>query len=64
LHKIIHIRATIRESENVRKVILNYNKKDKIMMEKLSVAVNKINALHVIGPHGKRMEFSIESQLS
>jgi hypothetical protein len=28
------------------------------------VAVNKINALHVIGPHGKRMEFSIESQLS
>ena len=64
LHKIIHIRATIRESENVRKVILNYNKKDKLMMEKLSGAVNKINALHVIGPHGKRMEFSIENQLS
>jgi hypothetical protein len=61
---IIHIRATIRESENVRKVILNYNKKDKLMMEKLSGAVNKINALHVIGPQGKRMEFSIENQLS
>ena len=64
LHKIIHIRATIRESENIRKVILNYNKKDKLMMEKLSEAVNKINALHVIGPHGKRMEFSIENHLS
>ena len=64
LHKIIHIRATIRESENVRKVILNYNKKDKLMMEKLSEAVNKINALHVIGPQGKRMEFAIENHLS
>ena len=50
LHKIIHIPAIIRESEDVRKVVLNYNKKDKFMMEKLSKAVEKINDLHVIGP--------------
>jgi hypothetical protein len=34
------------------------------MMEKLSEAVNKINALQVIGPQGKRMEFAIENHLS
>jgi transposase len=64
LHKIIHIPAIIRESEDVRKVVLNYNKKDKFMMEKLSKAVEKINDLHVIGPQGKRMEFSLENHKS
>ncbi|MBW1821831.1 MAG: helix-turn-helix domain-containing protein [Deltaproteobacteria bacterium] len=64
LHKIIHIPAIIRESEDVRKVVLNYNKKDKFMMEKLSKAIEKINTLNVIGPQGKRMEFSFENQMS
>ena len=64
LHKIIHIPAIIRESEDVRKVVLNYNKKDKFMMEKLFKAVEKINDLHVIGPQGKRMEFSLENHKS
>jgi len=64
LHKIIHLPATIKESDTVRKIILDYNKKDKLMMEKLSGAIEKINALHVIGPQGKRMEFSLEKPLS
>ena len=63
LHKIIHLPATIKESDTVRKIILDYNKKDKLMMEKLSGAIEKINALHVIGPQGKRMEFSLEKPL-
>ena len=52
------------ETDAVRKIILDYNKKDKLMMEKLSEAIEKINALHVIGPQGKRMEFSFERPLS
>jgi hypothetical protein len=64
LHKLIHLPATIKETDAVRKVILDYNKKDKLMMEKLSGAIEKINALHVIGPKGKRMEFSFEKHLS
>ncbi len=64
LHKIIHLPATIKETDAVRKIILDYNKKDKLMMEKLSEAIEKINALHVIGPQGKRMVFSFEKLLS
>ena len=59
LHRIIHIHATIKETVDVRKIILDYNKKDKLMMEKLSSAIEKVNALNVIGPRGKRMEFSL-----
>ena len=35
---------------DVRKEVLNYNKKDKFMMEKLSMAIEVINALNVISP--------------
>ena len=60
LHRIIHVQAVIEESDNIRKIILDYNKKDKLMMEKLDGAIEKINALNVIGPQGKRMEFFLE----
>jgi hypothetical protein len=64
LHRIIHVQAAIEESEDVRKVMLDYNQKDKPMMERLSKAIEKINALNVIGPQGKRMDFSLERELS
>jgi len=64
LHKIIHINASIKETADTRRIILDYNKKDKWMMEKLSGAIKKINALQVIGPRGKRMEFSLENSVS
>jgi transposase len=64
LHKIIHIDAKIKENGDTRKIILDYNKKDQLMMEKLSGAIEKMNALKVIGPKGKRMEFSLEGGLS
>jgi len=59
LHKIIHIRAIIKETANVRKIMLDYNKKDKSMMETLSNAIKKINSLSIKGPQGKVMEFSL-----
>jgi len=64
LHKVIHIHASIKETADARKIILDYNKKDTLMMQKLSGAIKKINALNVIGPQGKRMEFSLETSLS
>jgi len=64
LHKIIHIHSKIKENGDTRKIILEYNKKDHLMMEKLTSAIAKINALNVIGPKGKRMEFSLGKDLS
>jgi transposase len=60
LHKIIHIQAKIEENADMRRIILEYNKKDKLMMDKLSGAIIKMNALQVIGPKGKQMKFSLE----
>jgi transposase len=64
LHKIIHIHASIKETADTRKIILDYNKKDSLMMDKLASAIEKINALNVIGPQGKRMVFFLENRLS
>ena len=64
LHKVIHIHASIKETADTRKIILDYNKKDRLTMNKLANAIKKINSLNVIGPQGKRMEFFLEKQLS
>jgi hypothetical protein len=59
LHRIIHLQATIEESNEVRKVKLKRNEKDPEMMSKLSFALEKLNRLHIQGPRGKYMEFSL-----
>ena len=64
LHKVIHIHASIKETADTRKIFLDYNKKDRLTMNKLANAIKKINALNVTGPQGKRMEFFLEKQLS
>ena len=64
VHKIIHIHASIKETTDTRKIILDYNKKDTLMMQKLSGAIKKMNSLNVISPQGKRMEFFLENRLS
>ena len=64
LHKVIHIPASIKETADTRKIILDYNKKDRSTMNKLASAIRKINALNVTGPQGKRMEFFLEKELS
>jgi len=61
LHKIIHLHATIEETDDTRKIVLDYNRKDRTMMERLSGAIKKVNSLEVVGPHGKRMVFSMRS---
>ena len=57
LHRIIHLQATIEESNEVRKVKLKRNDKDPEMMRKLSFALEKLNRLRIQGPRGKYMEF-------
>jgi hypothetical protein len=59
LHRIIHLQATIEESNEVRKVKLKKNDKDPEMMRKLSFALEKLNRLCIQGPRGKHMKFSL-----
>jgi len=57
LHRIIHLQATIEESNEVRRVKLKRNDKDPEMMRTLSFALEKLNRLRIQGPRGKYMEF-------
>ena len=50
LHRIVHLQATIEESNEVRKVKLKRNDKDPEMMRKLSFALEKLNRLRIQGP--------------
>jgi len=59
LHRIVHLQATIEESNEVRKIKLKRNDKDPEMMQKLSFALEKLNRLRIQGPRGKYMEFSL-----
>ncbi len=58
IHRVIHLYATIEESENVRKIKLQNNQQDPTMMRKLQSAVEKLNKHRISGPKGKIMEFS------
>ena len=61
LHKIIHLHARIEQTKETRKIILDYNRKDRGMMNLLCQAIEKMNKLKVTGPQGKRMVFSLKS---
>ena len=61
--RMIYLPAKIRKTNKVREVILAYNKNDKLMMEKLARAMEKLNALNIIGPQGKRMKFSFDNHV-
>ena len=60
LQKIIHLNAKVKETKECRHIHLEYNEKDKQMMEKLEKAIEKINRHKVIGPHGKQMVFELK----
>jgi transposase len=60
LHRILHLQAKIRETTKRRDVLLTYNKKDPLLMGKLSKAIDKINALNIIGPGNKKFHFSLD----
>jgi hypothetical protein len=61
LHRIIHLGADIEETEDTRRIIFDYNRKDSLTMSKLCAAIEKINRLKIIGPHGKRMVFELNA---
>jgi transposase len=58
IHRVIHLHATIEETKNVRKIILQDNQQDPTMMKNLQSAVKKLNGLKIRGPKGKGMSFS------
>jgi hypothetical protein len=58
---IFHLTGTIKQNQKIRRIKLDYNKQDPKLMEKLQSAINKINDLRVIGPHGRTMEFVLSS---
>jgi|TARA_B100000315_G_scaffold255358_1_gene298523 transposase len=59
LHKIIHLHAKVEQTKEVRKIIIDYNKKDRATMDVLGKAIEKMNELKVTGPHGQRMVFAL-----
>jgi hypothetical protein len=61
LHRIIHMGADIEETEDTRRIKFDYNRKDSMIMDKLSAAIEKINRLNILGPHGKRMIFELNA---
>lgn len=58
IHQVIHLHATIEETKNVRKIILQDNHQDPTMMKNLQSAVKKLNRHKIRGPKGKVMNFS------
>ncbi len=59
LHQIIHLQATIYETDEVREIKLKKNEKDPEMMRKLSFALEKLNRLNIKGPQEKFMKFAL-----
>jgi len=62
LQKTIHLSAKVKETKECRHIHLEYNEKDKQMMEKLEKARDKIKMHKVIGPHGKQMIFELKKE--
>lgn len=61
LHRIVHLQAKIKEDGKVREIMLIGNKKDPKMMRLLRKAIIKINGLEIVGPSGKKMQFSLSN---
>ena len=59
LHKIIHLHAKVEQTKDIRKVVIDYNKKDRDTMEVLAMAIEKMNELEVTGAHARRMVFAL-----
>lgn len=62
LHRVIHLQGRIKENDNQRKIVLQYNKKDPNMMKKLEKALIKINQLNIRGSKNKIMQFALEAE--
>ena len=58
VHRLLHLPATIEETDEIRNITLQSNPQDPIMMKHLRHAIEKLNALKIQGPHGKLMQFN------
>jgi hypothetical protein len=57
VHRVMFLPATIEETSDLRKIVLQTNPKDLTMMKQLQRATEKLNAQKIRGPQGKLMEF-------
>jgi hypothetical protein len=60
LHRVVHLPATIEETNDQRTIALQANRKDPSMMKKVQHAIEKINDLKIQGPGGKVMNFCLQ----
>ena len=58
--RVMHLPATIEETEHTRKITLHENQQDPHMMKQIQNAINKLNTLKIQGPHGKLMTFQLK----
>ena len=61
LHRVMHLPATIEETADLRKIVLQMNPKDPSMMKKLQRAIEKLNDLKIQGARGVTIEFHLAS---
>ena len=60
VNRVLHLPASIEETGDLRKIILQANPQDPAMMKHLQHAIEKLNDLKIQGPRGKMMNFSLE----
>jgi hypothetical protein len=59
VNRVLHLPATIEETGNLRKIVLQANPQDPTMMKNLQHAIEKLNDLNIQGPQGKVMSFRL-----
>ena len=59
MQSILLLDGEVEETKKMRKVIINRNKKDLIMMERLETALIKLNSLSLCTLSGKRYHFAL-----
>ena len=60
LHRVIQLPATIEETDEERRIVLQRNQQDPSMMNMLSRAIEELNNLKIKGIRQRTMIFSIE----
>ena len=58
--RVMHLSATTEETKHIRKIVLQENAQDPVMMKKLQHAINKLNELEIRGPQGKTMILDLQ----
>ncbi len=59
-HRVVQLEAHIEETNDERKITLQNNKQDPLMMENLASAIKKLNNLAILGNNNKIYRFQID----